>query len=125
MPEQGLQKLRKRKEAIEWLLARSKLHQEVDVAVGTRLVPQHGAEESEAPHTEAKHLSGGVPEALSYLLAGEDVRGLGRRPAIGDDLTAPQGIRDGYAVVDGQLYLGRKAEAVLREGRAGPGTALM
>jgi hypothetical protein len=55
----------------------------------------------------------------------EDVRGLGRRPAIGDDLPAPPGIRDGYAVVDGQIDLGREAEAVLREGRAEPGTAVM
>jgi hypothetical protein len=55
----------------------------------------------------------------------ENVRGLGRRPAMGDDLPAPPGIRDGYAVVDGQIDLGREAEGLLREGRAEPGTGLM
>ena len=39
----------------------------------TRLVPQHGPEESEASHTEAENLGFHSPETLSHLLPGERV----------------------------------------------------
>ena len=71
MAEQSLQEIAKREEAIERLLTGRKPDQEVDVAVGTRLVPQDGAEESEASCTEAKNLSLDFPEALPDLLTGE------------------------------------------------------
>ena len=75
MAEQSLQEIAKREEAIERLLTGRKLNQEVDIAVGTGLVPQHGAEESEASYTEAKNLNLDFSEALSHLLAGECVGG--------------------------------------------------
>ncbi len=61
----------KREEAIERFLAGSELDQEVNVAVRTGLVPQHGAEERTGSYSEAKDLGVGVLEAPSHLLSGE------------------------------------------------------
>jgi hypothetical protein len=69
--QHGLQEVRQSHEAIEALLSRRELYEEIHIAIGSSLVPQHGAKERKPTHAEAPDLSLNGLQAADRLVARE------------------------------------------------------
>lgn len=74
MPQRLLEQIRQGHEAIEGFLGGDELDEQVHVAVGARLVPQHGAEERESANPEAPDLGLDGQQATDRLVTGEGLR---------------------------------------------------
>ena len=70
MSHQPLQEIGESHEAIEALLARGELDEEVNIAVRAGLTASHGAEECKAPDAELANLRFGCKQALNCLVPG-------------------------------------------------------
>jgi hypothetical protein len=73
MTEPRLQEFTERQEAVERLLTRSKLDEQVDVTIGAGLVPQDRPKDCQTSYTELQHLSFDASETGVQQLASQCV----------------------------------------------------